>query len=180
MRQSLRILVIGLLIGIGVLALPVLGQEADAFDTAACETARNSMIMVMAEYATATDPTSADEEAVMTGLEEMARSIAVVRAICQDLHFDSESDGLLALLGPVVVPTGIYRIRVITEGTFILNQTILSGECETQGRTYVFNASAGQASGEGAQASLISAECIWMLEVSSAREPWELIIEPLM
>jgi hypothetical protein len=108
---------------------------------------------------------------------------AVTEALigCEGLSFsDENSGGLQPVIGPVEIPEGMYRARVVTEGAFILHADLISGECgEGRGMSsYVMNVWAETAV-EGIEIVFYSAGCETLLSVSNTNSPWNLTFEKL-
>jgi hypothetical protein len=93
------------------------------------------------------------------------------------LSFDSSLEGLQPVLGPLVLPSGTYRVRVVTNGFFIASVKTLSGTCDV-GFMGLFNLSAGQAN-NGAEALFKSSNCEALIAITNVTEPWTLNFEPL-
>jgi hypothetical protein len=93
------------------------------------------------------------------------------------LNFDSGTEGLQPVIGPLVLSSGTYRVRVVTNGFFIASIETLSGTCDA-GFMGLFNLSAGQAS-NGAEAIFKSKDCLALVTISNVTEPWTLNFEPL-
>lgn len=93
------------------------------------------------------------------------------------IRYDSSSQGLQPVLGPVKLPTGIYRVTVVTNGFFIAKVETLSGMCET-GFIGLFNLSSGDANA-GTSNILESDECEALIAISNVTEPWFLEIEQI-
>ena len=153
--------------------LPVAGQD-ETETVEGCEAA--ALADVLAELVEAVR----EAEDVAGALRAVAVAAGTAAAVCDDLAFSSEEDGLLPVIGPVTIPEGIYRVTVTTEGYFILRSDALEGECG-DGQYFtpgIFNLSRGSAV-DGAQMVFHSAGCETLLSVSNVTDPWVIGFEKL-
>jgi hypothetical protein len=92
------------------------------------------------------------------------------------LLFTSEEEGNQPVLGPIEVPDGVYRVRVVTDGYFIAKLEVLEGEC---GTNTMFNLSQGRAS-EGAEILFAAEGCEALISISNVTEDWTLGFYPIL
>lgn len=105
--------------------------------------------------------------------------VSVARIECFGMSFSSEVDGRQPVLGPILVPDGLYRVRANTEGFFQLTIMVLGGDCDIGGfGDLMFNEFAGDAN---PVETLLDAEndCEAMFTVSLADEEWTLEFEKI-
>ena len=93
------------------------------------------------------------------------------------LRFDNASDGTQPVIGPLDLPSGTYRVRVVTNGFFIAHLDAVSGICDA-GFMGLFNLSSGQAN-NGAETLLHSTDCVGLIAISNVTEPWTLEFQPI-
>jgi len=91
------------------------------------------------------------------------------------ITFTSEESGLNAVLGPIELSTGIYRVTATTDGFLIADIQEVSGTCDT-GFSGLFNIFNGQAE-TGAQNLLLSTGCNALIEISNVQSAWTLDFE---
>lgn len=143
-------------------------------DAPACDAAATADVLaeLVEALRTAENPIEA------LGAVRDAASIAA--AACSGLNFNSDDEGLMPVIGPIVIPEGLYRVTVTTDGFYILQLEVLDGLCG-EGRMlspYIFGISMGQAS-NGAQAVITSEGCETLLSVSNVTKSWTLGFEKL-
>lgn len=88
------------------------------------------------------------------------------------LSYSSAELGSEPVIGPIDFPDGLYTVKVVTDGFFILQLEELEGRCEG-GIGALFNLSQGIAT-EGASALFGSLDCRGLLQVSNVTKPWTL------
>lgn len=93
------------------------------------------------------------------------------------LIFDSNVEGLQPVLGPVNLPSGIYKVTVKTDGFFIASNETVSGTCDI-GLMGIFNLMQGQGS-SGASTILKSRECSTLFAISNVTDSWTLKFEQI-
>jgi len=119
---------------------------------------------------------TADGAVTLALLDTLRAEISAYTVACTGLAFSSERDGMQPVIGPVVIPEGIYRVTATTASFMIAHITALQGEC---GDGYsLFNVTQGNAT-NGVQAVFESAGCEALIEVSNTREAWTLEFEKL-
>ncbi len=131
-----------------------------------------------------TEDLAAMEKAVATSdverWVEVARglrnTLAIVDGFCRGFSWDSETEGQLPVIGPVLFPDGLYRATVTTNDYLTLRIETLSGDCDPGGGRALFILSADDAS-DGAQAVFRSDSCAALIEISRVDEDWELSFE---
>lgn len=95
------------------------------------------------------------------------------------LIFDSATYGLIAVIGPVEIPEGVYRAEAVTGGFIIVHINPVEGECGAGTSfltTGLFSLSKGEAT-TGAEAIFTSRGCSVLMEVSNTQEAWTLSFE---
>ena len=112
---------------------------------------------------------------LLTAAPNIQPSLASPR---RTIRFDSQNEGLQAVIDDVDLPTGDYTARVITDGYFILTVQAESGVCDAGRMGTLFNVIGGTAT-DGAEAVLTSSDCVATLEISNALEPWYLEFVPI-
>ena len=93
------------------------------------------------------------------------------------LKFDNSTDGTQPVIGPLTLPSGTYKARVVTSGFFIAHLDEVSGTCDA-GFIGLFNLSSGQAN-QGAETILHSTECVALISISNVTAPWSLEFQPI-
>lgn len=116
-----------------------------------------------------------DREALTDMLRSIAGEIAANDAACSGLSFEGNAP---AVVGPVDIPEGIYRVTVTTGDLFIMGMLPLEGTCgsraETDDESNIFILAEAQT---GADALVYSEGCSALLDVESAIDPWALTFE---
>ena len=116
-------------------------------------------------------------QGALNAVNNIRQITATVQALCTGLSFNSDTDGLTGSLGPVQIPLGIYQANLKTNGDITINVTSLEGECEA---APLFDLSSGQAIAPvGANVIFQSGECIAMVDITNATDPWTLQFERL-
>lgn len=105
------------------------------------------------------------------------RQSATAMAFCMSLAYQSEAVGLQASIGPVAFPNGAYIARIITNGTANVTISPVSGECGGGAPLFVAGDRTAMAP-NGMETGFSSYECLAMIEVSGATQPWILQFEP--
>lgn len=169
-RRFLMLVTVFVLLAAAVIA-PALGQEdgelaCDADElTIAIEEA--AALLEEAGELAGDDPASA-----LTKLVEARLLLTDSDIKCHDLAFEGAAN---AVLGPIDLPTGVYRVTFTTEGFGIADAEPLEGKCETD-MFGLFNVSAGEAQ-TGAEAMLKAKDCRALIEITNIQKPWTLTIE---
>jgi hypothetical protein len=91
--------------------------------------------------------------------------------------YSSEDESLQAVIGPIVIPSGTYRVTATTTGFIIADIEELSGNCDT-GFLGLFNLFAGDAN-DGAETLVTSSNCVGLITVGNTQEPWTIEFEKL-
>lgn len=113
-----------------------------------------------------------DLENAIEAIRNIERIAASVDALCSSLAFNSITDGMNGSIGPINIPTGFYQAHVITNGAMTVNIIPLAGTCPTE---QVLNVQSGQATApDGAFGAFETTDCMAIVEVSSADQPWTL------
>lgn len=99
-------------------------------------------------------------------------SLTSTPEIRNSLTFNSQENGLQAVIGPVSIPSGAYRVTATTNGFFIGQIQTVSGTCnaDTMG---LFNLMQGIAT-LGAETLFTSENCQAIISVSNTQQPWTL------
>lgn len=119
-------------------------------------------------------------ENTIEALGAVRDAASIAAAACGGLNFTSDDEGLMPVIGPVVIPEGIYRAKLTTNGFFILELTVLDGSCGEGRRSsaLVFATSRGEAD-EGLEVIFNSEGCETLFAISNVSDAWELSFEPL-
>ncbi len=118
-----------------------------------------------------------DAAGALNAVSSIRQITATVQALCTGLSFSSDTDGMTGTLGPVQIPLGIYQANLRTNGDITIQVTPVDGECSA---APLFDLSSGQAIAPvGANVIFQSAECIALVEVVNATDPWSLQFERL-
>jgi len=89
------------------------------------------------------------------------------------LAFSSAQDGNQPVLGPVTIPDGVYRIRLVTDGFFSAELEELEGTCDLSTTFGFFNIMMDAASG-GAEVLFVSSGCEALITTSNVTKAWTL------
>jgi hypothetical protein len=89
------------------------------------------------------------------------------------LSFSSRNYGTQPVLGPLTIPDGFYRVRVVTEGSFIADLEVIDGACRTTSGARMFFVSEGEAS-KGYELFLNARGCKAFISVSDITANWTL------
>jgi hypothetical protein len=92
-------------------------------------------------------------------------------------EYNSSTEGLYTVIGPVIFESGRYRATVTTSGFLIGDVETVSGTCDA-GIMGLFNLSQGQAN-TGAQNLMTSRDCVGLIIISNTQQPWTLAFELL-
>jgi len=81
------------------------------------------------------------------------------------------------LVGPVTLPTGLFRARVTTTGFFIAHLQVISGDCGDglYDSAYLFNLMDGEAS-SGAETTIVSMGCTAYIQTANVTATWRIEI----
>ncbi len=159
---------------IGVLLIAVTGVSAQEETAEECSAAADALTVIA-------DILAEPELSPLDTLDLIYKAAIEARATCMELSFSSEVEGFEPVIGPLIIPEGIYRPTVTTEGYFIMRIVPLRGECGDGTRmspTSVFNITAGIAT-TGAQGVVASAGCEALIEIENTSAPWVLSFEKL-
>lgn len=152
--------------------IPVLAQESDH---PLCQP--EAMKSILEEMVPQMNASS--QEAWLSNLIDLRTSLVMLEEACLGLGYSSNEEGLQPVIGPVPIPSGVYRATFTTTGFGIVDVEAVSGTCET-GFGSLFNVSQGQAD-DGAQNTLTASDsCMALIQVSNTREPWTLEFETLV
>lgn len=87
--------------------------------------------------------------------------------------FSSAEEGKQPLLGPLAIPGGYYRVRALTDGSFIARLETTEGKCDTSSVSSMFAFSEGEGS-KGAEVLLHSINCHAFITISNINDDWTL------
>ncbi len=140
---------------------------ADADIDAAIDT-----VLAQLQEAKAQEPSTALET-----IDEVRQVLAVLNSQCLGLTLTGTAG---TVHGPVDIPEGIYRASVTTEDFFIMNGTVLEGECGDGygGELFVFNEGLG--GGKFTAETVFKSEgCSVLFETSNIFGPYTVTFEKL-
>lgn len=108
---------------------------------------------------------------------EMRDTSAQFAATCTGLRFDSDTEGISPVIGPLVVPAGIYRVIIEGEERDVIGveQTVLGEDC---GRDRMI-VSKGSDLNISEAVHTVEADCEILLEITYASKPWVLTFEKI-
>lgn len=94
--------------------------------------------------------------------------------------YSNEEYGFRTVIGPVTIPTGIYRVTVTTDDAFSAYAVAVSGQCNEEYGAFIY-VYAGEGS-EGAETVLRTENCIGFItiEASSDALSWTLEFEAIV
>lgn len=163
LRAAILILFIGLL---GVIVMAQGSEECDY-------TALAQRLAEASEGLEGSEDPAGDVSALQAELSSFS-------AACSGLAFDSETEGLQPVIGPVEIPEGLYRLVVTTPGYYIMDIEPLEGECGPRGgfSTNVLNISRDTAT-EGAEALVESSGCEALLVIDNVTDAWRVSFEKI-
>jgi hypothetical protein len=152
--------------------------SATAQDTSTCD--KELFASTLEEYAemlrTATNVTVVMEQVAQYADNAVTICNEEAPATSEDaglaMSYTSSEYGLQAVIGPVTLPTGIYRVTAKTDGFMIAAVETLEGTCETS-ILGLFSLSQGQAS-NGASTILSSENCEALFTISNTQSAWTL------
>jgi hypothetical protein len=114
-------------------------------------------------------------------MDEITSVIAAAKIECSGLSFNSDDDGLEAVIGPVDIPEGLYRATATADGFLAVQIEPLEGDCGPTGfGSAIFNLSQGDAV-DGAESLLESDGCSALIITSNTgfTPLWTLTFEKL-
>lgn len=89
----------------------------------------------------------------------------------------SADEGLQAVVGPILLADGIWRVTATTDGYLIAKVITVTGTCDTSSSS-LFNLRPGQAS-QGAEAAIVTQDCSILITTYNVSAPWTLEFEQL-
>ncbi len=90
--------------------------------------------------------------------------------------FNSDEEGLQPVLGPLMLPAGVYVFTATTDGYMSVSPQSLSGDCGTDLRLSIFTLTRGDGS-DGAQSVVeVEKDCEVLFEIGNTSERWMLNI----
>jgi hypothetical protein len=119
--------------------------------------------------------TGGDVSAIVSMLAEAESAIAQLRAQCSGLSFQGSDN---TVLGPIEIPDGTYRVTVTTDGYFIADVQVVSGNCGDSLGLSLFILSSGDANA-GAETVFNSSGCSALIAVDNVTEPWKIVFQNL-
>lgn len=93
---------------------------------------------------------------------------------CAGLTLEGDGSQPQAVLGPLDIPDGVYRVTLTTSGRLKLELEELDGDCRYTG----FVVSEGEAV-QGVQDRFEAEGCRLTVSIDHADRPWTLVFEPL-
>ena len=103
-----------------------------------------------------------DVTAQYAAIVDARSALAAVDSACLGLDFQGSG---MTVSDPVFVPAGIYRVTVTTADSFVMDATVLDGECEASSIMGLFTI-LGEDAANGAQAVFKSEGCLTLWEIS--------------
>lgn len=113
------------------------------------------------------------EAATLDELQAVQSGLAREIAACNGLYFE---DIASAVIGPIEISEGVYRITATTEGYLIVHELVIDGGCEFTG--FGINIASGEATA-GAEFLFKSEGCTVVFETSNVTAPYTLQFELL-
>ncbi len=157
------------IIALVVLSISMVSTSAQS-ETTTCAPDDYVAIADLLETAAA-DLRESDDPGVL--LTERLYQIALAQAECSALTFDSATYGQEAVIGPVTIPAGVYRLIATAPEIFGVGFTVLSGECDDPFLGYT-----GGEAAEGAQSVFESEGCDVLIETEHA-DTWSIVFEKI-
>lgn len=115
-----------------------------------------------------------NRQGILGLLRALASDIARMDAACSGLHFEGSGQ---KLLGPVVLPEGVYRLTASGDDGFgIVEFTMLDGECG-EGNRMSPNVLSGDVT-QDVEVVVVSAGCEVLID-ANMDDNWELVFEQL-
>jgi hypothetical protein len=97
---------------------------------------------------------------------QVKAELATLDSLCLGLDFEGSATNVVS--DPVIIPAGVYRVTVTTNGYFMMSGTVLEGRCTDAINLFIL--SEGDAV-TGAQAVLESEGCTVLWEISTVSAP---------
>lgn len=113
---------------------------------------------------------------VVSATPSVEATAAVASSSASPLTFSGNGD---KVIGPVTIPRGIYRARVTTAQSIIIEINPISGECGQGTGDYLSTLLFSTNEANGAEAVLTSRGCQTLIAVSLASAPWTLEFEKI-
>lgn len=121
-----------------------------------------------------TDAPRSTDEPTDEPTNTIAPTVESTTAPLEPITFDSSTEGLQAVIGPVDIPSGVYKVTATTAGFIAVTVETVSGTCSTNDLgDSLFNLVGGGAT-DGAETLFGSDDCRVLLQVSNTTEPWML------
>lgn len=174
--QSFVLVIIILLIFI----IPAAAQdEEQALPEPECTAPELGDLMLnFAEMLASAESAIAEEDAAsaLQNLRALHDGIQTAQLECTGMNFTSAQLGQQPVIGPVMIPSGAYRVTAVSEDDFSVAVEALSGECEITGATTrLFNLSNEEGAG-GVERIFVSRDCL-MLMAAEGADDWEFSFE---
>lgn len=148
------------------LVMFVFPPQAVAQDEIVCEPDWQAIRDLLDEAEAAVDEN--DFEGAVAAMSEANSLIALAESDCLGLSFSGDSE---TVVGPQYIPEGVYRVKVATDGFFIMEATVLEGECEGSSFGALFNLfstdTAGGETDRVSEAIFTSEGCEVLWEISN-------------
>lgn len=116
-----------------------------------------------------------DKDKDAAALDVIQNSVADYKAACAGLSWKGTKQ---QVIGPFDLPAGNFKAVVTTNGFFIADLKVLSGDCDADSFGALFNIMQGGGK-DGAESSITSKGCRLVINTSNVSAPWKLDIEPL-
>lgn len=113
-----------------------------------------------------------DAEAAFMLLQQLRVLLSENAVNCTGLAFEGVDQ---AVIGPVRIPAGVYRLTFTTPGVGSIQVSAIDGECD-EGR--LLNVRRGQGT-DGAKTAFVSEGCLAVIEANSIGATWSLQFELL-
>lgn len=150
-------------------AVPATAQQPPICSSAEFEELRTDIINIL------TDEIAFDR--LNEWLTAASAAIEMTRWNCAAAAYTSEEFGLQPVIGPIMLSSGLYRVRFTTEAAGIV-ELISAGGCSDQ---LLFAITTGRALPPGAQTTVrvVDRICEYYVQISNTRTPWTLEFERL-
>lgn len=163
-----------LLLAVLLAGMPAAAQDGQIVTEGGCtpDGVRQGMQDVFDTFS----PENADD--VLEFLRTIRNTATMAEVHCTGNTFSSERNGEQPVLGPIYLASGVWRVRVVTDGYMIADIETLTGTCENTAFGTLYNITAGRAA-TGAERLIRSTECVMLLTVGNTNQAWELELEQI-
>jgi hypothetical protein len=118
-----------------------------------------------------------DLKGAIEGLNAAQLEVTTLGITCSGLSWEGKA---AKVIGPVVIPEGVYRAKTTTTGAMIAQLTVTDGECGVGNVAFLqptlFLLMPGSAT-DGAEEVLTSTGCTTLIGVSNVQGDWTLSLE---